>query len=138
MKMHTKIFLLTAILLTGLACSKAPKSSIDPVINVDDALALLSNDTSVVVLDVRTPAEYEVAHIENSINIDINAEDFSERVALLDRNKTYIVHCAANVKNGRTEKSLDIMNGMEFSSLLDLEGGIIAWQNNGHPVIESN
>lgn len=137
MKMNTRIFILIFILITGFAC-KAPENQIDPVINVDDAITLLSKDSSVVILDVRTPAEYEVAHIENSINIDINAENFSERVALLDRDLTYIVHCAANVKNGRSEKSLGIMSSMEFSSLLDLEGGIIAWQENGHPVVQSN
>jgi len=135
MHRNTKVILFTVILMTGFAC-KAPETQIDGVIKVDEAVAMLSKDASVVMLDVRTPAEYEVAHIENSINIDINAEDFAERVALLDREKTYIVHCAANVKNGRTEKSLDIMKGLEFNSLLDLEGGIIAWQESGYPVVQ--
>ena len=116
------------------AC-KGPAAESTLAIEINDAAELLSNDKSVVVLDVRTPAEYAAGHIENAINIDINTEDFSQRVALLDRDRTYIVHCALNVPNGRAANSLSVMKEMEFKNLLDLQGGIAAWQENSLPLV---
>jgi rhodanese-related sulfurtransferase len=95
-------------------------------------------DKTVIVLDVRTPEEYVVGHIQEAVNINIAEADFSERVSKLDRDKTYIVHCSANVKNGRTAKSLEIMSSLGFGKLLNLEGGIAAWEQSGYPLVRSD
>ena len=92
--------------------------------------------STVVILDVRTPEEYAAGHIQNALNIDIRNESFAEEVAKLERDKTYIVHCAANVENGRTEKSLKIMTELGFSKLRNMAGGIVAWQADGLPTIK--
>ncbi len=133
MRQQYRTFILSIMLISSFAC-KAPETEIKAVITVDDASVLLSEDPSIVVLDVRTPEEYAMGHIGNSINIDISTKDFLKRVAQLDRDQTYLVHCAANVSNGRAEKSLSIMNDLEFRDLLDLEGGFVAWQESGYPV----
>lgn len=106
------------------------------VVSIDIARDLLSKGESVVVLDVRTPAEFSSGHIEGALNIDITDEEFSSKVSKLDKDRTYIVHCAANVENGRTDKSLKIMQSLGFSSLLDLSGGINKWKENGNPIIK--
>jgi len=51
---------------------------------------LVTQDETVIVLDVRTPEEYAMGHIEGALNINIAEADFSERVSKLDRDKTYI------------------------------------------------
>src|SRR5262245_8167272 len=51
------------------------------------------SETNVVVLDVRTKAEYDKAHIPGSVLIDFNSADFDKEIARLDKNKTYLVHC---------------------------------------------
>jgi len=105
-------------------------------VDVDAAQELVTQDENVIMLDVRTPKEYEVGHIEGALNISIAAADFSERVNKLDRGKTYIIHCSANVENGRSAKSLEIMSGLGFDKLLNMEGGIAAWEQSGHPLSE--
>jgi len=50
-----------------------------------------------VVLDVRTSKEYQAGHIPGAVNIDINASDFEKKLAGLDKEKTYLVHCASGV-----------------------------------------
>src|SRR5687767_13881194 len=48
-------------------------------------------DGKIVVLDVRTPEEYKTGHIAGAVNVDFKQKDFAEKVAKLDRDKTYVV-----------------------------------------------
>ena len=56
-------------------------------------------------------------HVPGATNIDVNAADFEEKVAKLDKNKTYLVHCAAGSRSARACKKLE---GMGFTELSDL------------------
>ncbi len=88
-------------------------------------------DKNAVVLDVRTKEEYKQGHIPGSVQIDFNSPDFDKEVAKLDKNKTYLVHCAAG---GRSARACKKMDGMNFSKLYNLEGGMGAWEKAGKPV----
>jgi phage shock protein E len=84
-----------------------------------------------VVLDVRTKKEYQEGHIPGSILIDYNSPDFDKEIARLDKNKTYLVHCAAG---GRSSNACKKMSKMDFKNLYNLEGGMRAWAKEGKPV----
>ncbi|MEM9195802.1 MAG: rhodanese-like domain-containing protein [Myxococcota bacterium] len=92
-----------------------------------DARALLERENDLVVLDVRTPQEFEGGHLPNAVNIDITAPDFEQRVAELERGPGYVVHCAAGSEGGRSTRALAQMNSLEFGRLYHLEGGYNAW-----------
>ena len=94
--------------------------------------ALRKADTnSTVVLDVRTTKEYREGHIPGSVMIDFNADDFEQQVAKLDKDKTYLVHCAAG---GRSARACKKMEQLGFKKLYNLEGGMGAWEKAGKPV----
>lgn len=132
--------LTSALLIAVVAFCSSQSSTEGPVNNIDVVTArdLVAQDETVIVLDVRTPEEYGTGHIQEAVNINIAEADFSERVSKLDRDKTYIVHCSANVKNGRTAKSLEIMSSLGFEKLLNMEGGIAAWEQSGYPLVRSD
>ncbi|MEO0421947.1 MAG: rhodanese-like domain-containing protein [Pseudomonadota bacterium] len=88
----------------------------------------------VVVLDVRTAAEFAEGHVPGAINIDVQGKGFDSLVGKLDRSKTYVVHCAANVENGRSAKALATMADLGFDHLQSLRGGFVAWTESGSPV----
>lgn len=96
----------------------------------------LNSDSSYVILDVRTPAEYTAGHIKGAINIDINDESFKTKIQSLDNSKTYVVHCTANVENGRSDKSIAIMKAQGFEKLVSMSGGIASWQASGLPTVK--
>ncbi len=62
--------------------------------NVDTASAakLIAEDDGVIILDIRTPAEFERGHLKGAVNIDYQADDYAEKLAELDKEKTYLVH----------------------------------------------
>ena len=131
--------LISAVLIAVVASCGLQSTTDIPINNVDvnTARDLVTQDETVIVLDVRTPEEYAIGHIEGALNINIAEADFSKRVSKLDRDKTYIIHCSANVKNGRSAKSLEIMSSFGFDKLLNMEGGIIAWEQSGYPLVRS-
>ena len=89
----------------------------------------LRTDKRNVVLDVRTPKEFAAGHIPGAVNIDVNGPDFQEKIAKLEKDKTYLVHCAAGV---RSAKACDKMSQLAFPRLYNLEGGFKAWETAGN------
>ena len=85
-------------------------------------------DSSVVVLDVRTPGEFQTGHLANALNIDYEGLNFEGEVNKLDKTKTYAVYCRSGRRSGLTT---DLMAKYGFKSIYNLEGGIQAWQSAG-------
>lgn len=102
-------------------------------LNAQQAAQLLQTNKNVVVLDVRTPAEFREGHLKNAINVDYNAPDFEQQLARLDNQKPYLVHCAAG---GRSTRSLPVLQKLGFRSVRHLDGGLNAWQQAGLPVVK--
>jgi rhodanese-related sulfurtransferase len=84
-----------------------------------------------IVLDVRTPEEFGRGHIPGAVNIDVQSPEFEKKMAAMDKDKTYLVHCASGV---RSVRACDKLEKMKFTTLYNLEGGFRAWQKAGKPV----
>jgi rhodanese-related sulfurtransferase len=84
-----------------------------------------------VILDVRTPEEFQAGHIPGAVNLDVSSSDFQTKAALLDRSKIYLVHCASG---GRSIRACDKLNQLNFPNLYNLSGGFKAWAKAGKPV----
>lgn len=85
----------------------------------------------VVVLDIRTPAEFSAGHIAGATNINYQGRDFAGQISKLDRQKTYLVHCASG---RRSTSSLPQFEKLGFKHIIHLDGGIKAWEAAGNPV----
>src|SRR5688572_29864138 len=96
---------------------------------IDDSAA--KNDSKVVVLDIRTPEEYKSGHIAGAVNVDFKQKNFAEKVAKLDKEKTYVVHCHGG---GRSTKSLETFRKLGFKAIVHLDNGFGSWQKAGLPV----
>jgi phage shock protein E len=96
-----------------------------------DEFAKLAESKTNLVLDVRTPKEYSAGHIPGAKLIDFNAPDFEEKVAKLDKSKTYLIHCAAG---GRSAKACKKMETLGFTNLVNLAPGFRGWEKAGKPV----
>lgn len=92
---------------------------------------LRRSNTNAVVLDVRTPEEYAAGHLHGAVLLNFRSPDFTNQLARLDKTKTYLVHCAAG---GRSAKACEKMHTLGFSRIVNLEGGLTAWQEAGKPV----
>jgi len=112
--------------------STASSNSMPGYVNLNaDEFAKLAADKSNVILDVRTTSEFSAGHIAGALNLDVNAPDFQQKAAALDKSKTYLVHCASGVRSVKACESLDKLG---FLKLYNLTGGYHAWTKAGKPV----
>lgn len=88
--------------------------------------ALLDSLPDAQLVDVRTPREYANGHIPGSINLDIRAEDFEERIrAKVGIDRPVLLYCQMGIRSGR---AANLMRDMGYSELYDLEGGFAIWK----------
>ena len=117
----TSVFALTACGATGAVTT----------MNVSDFAHKVS-DKSVVLLDVRTPAEFASGHIAGATNIDFESGNFENDIASLDKSKSYAVYCRSGKRSGQATA---LMAKAGFKSIFNLDGGIINWQNAGNSLV---
>jgi protein disulfide-isomerase len=99
-------------------------------LSVDEFARMAANKQNVI-LDVRTATEFKAGHLPGAVNLDVNAPDFEAKAALLDKSKTYLVHCASG---GRSVKACENLSRLDFPKLYNLPGGFRAWAQAGKPV----
>jgi len=89
-------------------------------------------DTTVVVVDVRSQEEYNEGHIDGvSCLIDVQKEDFETKaLATLPKDKTIAVYC----RSGRRSKTAAGVLASNGYTVLDLDGGFLAWEKAEKPV----
>ena len=89
-------------------------------------------ESDVVVLDVRTPEEFNSGHIPNAINIDIYSDYFNSDIAALDKSKSYAVYCRSGKRSVDASSEMDLIG---FESTYNLTGGIIEWVDSGRETV---
>ncbi|HSI33186.1 MAG: rhodanese-like domain-containing protein [Phycisphaerae bacterium] len=85
----------------------------------------------VIVLDVRTPAEFKTRRLKGAVLADVKSQTFEKRIAELDKTRPYAVYCAMGP---RSTKACELLRKAGFTQLYELDGGILAWEKAGKPV----
>lgn len=102
--------------------SVAPKA---PYTNLSNAeFKAMMGGGNVVLLDVRTPAETAQGKIEGALEINISSPDFANKIAALDKDKTYLVYCRSGARSAR---ACDMMSDAGFGSLYNMKSGFMNW-----------
>lgn len=94
-----------------------------------EAYEMIKNDTGIVILDVRTPDEYNNGHIDQAVNIDFFAEDFKDNIQKLDKEKTYMVYCMGGKRSNQAQLLMDSLKIKVF----DMTGGFQQWSSEHLP-----
>ena len=84
----------------------------------------LNSLDEVQLIDVRTPGEFKDGTIKGAVNYNFYAEDFDALIAQLDPTKPTLIFCKSG---GRSAKALEKFSALNFSYVLELEGGYSNW-----------
>jgi rhodanese-related sulfurtransferase len=97
-------------------------------ISVSELAGLLGGADTPLVVDVRLPSEYRAVHLEPSLSLPL--DELTRRRVELPRDRDIVLVCrtGARARVAAAELS-DVRTRV-------LDGGIAAWQDAGHPVIE--
>ena len=112
----------------------ALESRLDLVLGTDrespaTVAAMLASAVPPFVLDVRTPGEWQEKRLQGSVNIPLN--HLTARMGELPKDRTIIVHCAGGY---RSSIAASLLQRHSFRDLVELNGGIAAWEGAGLPV----
>jgi rhodanese-related sulfurtransferase len=98
-----------------------------------EAQQLVQKDSTVVLLDVRTPEEFRgpTGHLDKAVLIPI--QELEERVGELNAYKarTIVVYCRSG---HRSTAGTSILRDHGFTAY-NMEGGIIRWMSEGLPTV---
>lgn len=109
-----------------------PSLSIPPVIHAGELAHLLATSPNVRLLDVRTPAEYETAHIRGAYNVplDLLGEHGPEIRASVA--EPVVLVCQSGQRARKAEVAL---RSAGMLNLHMLDGGVNAWSAAGQPLV---
>ena len=98
-----------------------------------DLIEKHKGDANFVILDIRTPGEYQSGHLKDATMIDYYSNAFVNDIGRLDREKTYLVYCRSG---NRSARSLDLFKKLQFQRVYHLATGIISWNAAGLPLVK--
>jgi len=119
MKNHT--YLIYATFLTLILLMAASLFSSNKGLDLDPVTALKQvKEKPGVVIDVRTPSEYDAGHLADTDHlIDFLSDDFDEKISSLDKEQTYYVYCRSGNRSG---KAMEKMLASGFRDVYNIGG----------------
>lgn len=123
-----KILALTlSLFTTAVLASEAPQISQQNLLEV-----LKTPNNNIVLIDVRTEAEYNAGHVAGAINM--SHDTIEENIAFLEQYKSseIVVYCRSG---RRTAIAIDVLAKNGFSNLQHLTGDMNGWLEAKLPVI---
>lgn len=122
--------MLAFTIITGAGCSALGQPGIDRLKPL--AFQQLMDDAGPhILLDVRTAQEFGEGHLSGAVNLDIYDDNFTQKLASLDRSKPVFVYCKGG---GRSLDAAKQLKTLGFDSVYDLRGGIMAWERDDLPL----
>jgi rhodanese-related sulfurtransferase len=147
--MPRKLSGLLVVLVLALAPAALPAAAADLQASIDTFLSNLPADfetvpgktlaakqqsgENVFVLDVREPDEFNGGHIEGAVNIPIRVLAKNLDKLPQDKNTQVVVVCRSGIRAAYGTMTLKLFG---YTNVKDLAGGMLAWQNDGLPVVK--
>ena len=117
--------LLSVLMLTGCAGASNSQNKTYRQITMDEAVAMMEQESDYIILDVRRPDEFSAGHIPGAINVPNETIGTAEIPEMPDKSQLIMVYC----RSGRRSKEaagklvkLGYTNIVEFGGILDWKG----------------
>ena len=129
MKISKTAFIPLLFLLTMLMSCSSDTGSISQI-TAKESAGLVANEFAVII-DVRTVGEWQSKHIDGAVLIPLS--ELKSRVNELKQyqGKQLIMQCAVG---GRSSKAVELLQQVGFSNVVNMNGGIVAWEKANLPL----
>jgi rhodanese-related sulfurtransferase len=106
------------------------RASAGPSVNPSQATQLINREDALVI-DVRDPGEYGAGHILGAKNLPLSRVDAGAELAAKRKDRPLIVYCDTG---NRSAKAAAALKSQGYTRVVNLSGGLGAWQQAGLPV----
>lgn len=124
--------MLTALVAAILIVASCAPIEEGGTLSVKQAAEMIRKDSSVVLVDVRTPEEYGQGHIKGSRQINYYEANFHSQLESLPKDKTLILYCRSG---RRSAEARTFLISIGYSRVFNMIGGIIAWRKQRLPLV---
>ncbi|UMB72401.1 adenylyltransferase/sulfurtransferase MoeZ [Mycobacterium paraterrae] len=111
-------------------CGVAPPAAGDSAITPRELRNLLDSGDTIILIDVREPAEWDINRIDGAQLIPSSSIDSGEGLAGLPRDRRPVLYCKTGV---RSAAALTAVRNAGFADAVHLQGGIVAWAQQMQP-----
>lgn len=122
------LLLVTSVLLDS--CGNSQTAATKTSLTATEFSKNITSNDAAVIIDVRTPQEFENGHIEYAINYDWNGSEFDKQIATLDKEAPLFVYC---LSGGRSSSAASHLRSNGFKEVYELNGGMMQWRAAGLP-----
>ena len=122
----TAIAIVTTLGASGLALSACSSTG------ENAPMAAVDFTANTIVIDVRTPEEFDTGHLAGALNINWQGAEFMQAVDVLDKSANYVIYCRSGNRAGQ---AIDMMTSMGFTNLTNLGSVEEAAQATGIAVV---
>lgn len=104
-------------------------------ITTDSLASWMENDSAPqpLLVDARSAEEYEVSHLRGAVRMDPDAEDFAA-LNSLEKDTPIVAYCSVGYRSSELATRLQAAG---FTHVMNLEGSIFRWANEGRAVYRS-
>ena len=114
--------LLSVLFLVGCALPAGQEVSYRQI-NMDEAITMMEEESSYIILDVRTPEEFADKHIPGAINIPNETISTEEIPELPNKDQLILVYCRSG---NRSKQASEKLVALGYTNIVDF-GGINDW-----------
>lgn len=93
---------------------------------------MIRKDTLIILVDVRTPEEYQQGHIKGARLMDFYSAEFHAQLQTLPQDRPVILYCRSG---RRSDEAMKFLASIGYSRVHNLHGGIVAWKKDRQPVV---
>lgn len=90
-------------------------------INYEEMKYIKQTNKDVILLDVRSPQEFQEGHLEGAINLPLYEICTNIKYRIKDKNSIIICYCATGL---RSKKSVNILKKCGYANVYNLKNGI--------------
>ena len=114
--------LLSVLFLAGCALPAVQEVSYRQI-NMDEAITMMEEESSYIILDVRTPEEFTDKHIPGAINIPNETISTEEIPELPDKDQLILAYCRSG---NRSKQASEKLAALGYTNIVEF-GGINDW-----------
>ena len=120
--------LFTAFLLNS--CTSGQTKSGEAKLSAIEFSEIINATENAVIIDLRTPEEFEKGHIKNALNLNWDGTEFEQQLATLDKIQPIFVYC---LSGGRSSDATNKMRKEGFENVVEMPGGMMEWRSKDLP-----
>src|SRR5664280_2069968 len=130
-----KVFIITLINFICFTTSFGQVAKNNPaLLEVDSFAARINSQFNPQIIDVRTPEEFKINHINGAIAINLKENNYLDELNQFDKSKPVFIYA---IQNSRPDILAKELNEIGYTNVYELKGGIAAWIGKGYPYFSS-